>query len=487
MAKTFDQIVTELIQYVAANDPSVTAFTVGSRARTLLEAVAQQLADLSQTIDVSIAGSAQDAVFSAFNFPALPPQYASGVAVFTGNVGATFPTGGLVSTTPSSTSPTLLFQALAPIVIGSGGTGSGLVQATTAGPQWNIQPGQLTTITSLASGITNVTNTSAFTGGAYAETPTQQSLRFAAYIQSLGLGTPLALEVAASTTAGVDVAAVVETPYINAITMTSNVATDNSEAANMPYGPTFPAFNPPINTGDAWALGAPVPWTDAFIDIASPGAGITGSWQYWSVVNNAWTALPTITDGTATFTQSGTLNWTQPSDWGPTGLGGTSAWFIQYAISSGGGTAPQINFVEGLNPPAGVVNIVVTATGEQVPDEATLNAVSVACDAVRSAGVMVNTIPVTLQQVNVTMNLLISPLVNVTTAENLAITAVESYLNSLTIGAPALLQQMQSAVLAVNGGGTILQCTFVTPTLNVYVLPNVEIVSGTVTVGEVVT
>ena len=327
----------------------------------------------------------------------------------------------------------------------------------------------------------------AFTGGAYAETPTQQSLRFAAYIQSLGLGTPLALEVAASTTAGVDVAAVVETPYINAITMTSNVATDNSEAANMPYGPTFPAFNPPINTGDAWALGAPVPWTDAFIDIASPGAGITGSWQYWSVVNNAWTALPTITDGTATFTQSGTLNWTQPSDWGPTGLGGMSAWFIQYAISSGGGTAPQINFVEGLNPPAGVVNIVVTATGEQVPDEATLNAVSAACDAVRSAGVMVNTIPVTLQQVNVTMNLLISPLVNVTTAENLAITAVESYLNSLTIGAPALLQQMQSAVLAVNGGGTILQCTFVTPTLNVYVLPNVEIVSGTVTVGEVVT
>jgi len=70
------------------------------------------------------------------------------------------------------------------------------VAASTPGAAGNLQPGTATVLGSAIAGVDTVTNALPFAGGADAETDTAFRARFANYIQSLSLATPLAVATA---------------------------------------------------------------------------------------------------------------------------------------------------------------------------------------------------------------------------------------------------------------------------------------------------
>lgn len=483
MAKTYTQFLNLLTDYLTGNDPTITSLVVGGRARTLLETVAQQLADVSQGIDLQLYQQAQSGVYDAFTFPRLPKTASQGIVVLTGTSGSAFPYGGLVSITPSPNTNTLTFSALNTYTIPSGSSVvSGLFQCTSLGSVGNINGGAITNIVTITPGVSSATNPSPFTGGNDQETSTARAERFGTYIASLSRGTPAAIQLAASEVSGVEDAAVVESPYIACMTLIGSTYTDNSTQANMPYSLGFSALGSPVNAGSAFMLASPSIWDSVYIGMVNPGSGLTGSWEYYST-SNIWNSLSIAGDNTNGLEQSGVVSWEPPSDWVSASFNDETGWWIRFATTSGGGVSPTVMFTEGLNPPVGFVDVVIGAMGQQPVSSGLLQSTEVAVAAVRGAGVTVNVIPVTYVTLEVTLTALIVPSADSSTVEQAVIAAVEDYLNGLGIGDTAYLQQIEQAALGVLGGSVVLSVVVSTPLIDTYVNPTSEIVAGAIQVS----
>ncbi|MDZ4229968.1 MAG: hypothetical protein U1C53_02420, partial [Candidatus Veblenbacteria bacterium] len=78
-------------------------------------------------------------------------------------------------------------------------------------------------------------------------------------------------------------------------------------------------------SNDEFYLGLDHKFATVYADIATAGAGVTLSAQYW---NGAWTAL-SITDNTSNFTADGTITFTAPSDWVTTAVDGDTKYWIR--------------------------------------------------------------------------------------------------------------------------------------------------------------
>lgn len=482
MAKTYSQWLTLLADYLTGNDPAITSLTTGGRVRTLLESVAQQLADLSQAIDTQLYSQAQTGLFDAFNFPRLPAVASEGVVVLTGAAGSAFPSGGLVSITPATNTNTLTFEALDTYTIASGQTiVSGSFQCTSTGVVGNVNAGTITTIVTVTPGFLSATNPNAFTGGANQETDAARQARFNTYISTLSTGTPSAIEEAAVGVPGVVGAAVVESPYLSAVTLTGSTYTDNTDIINMPYNLGVSALGGTVNAGNAFMLASPVMWTDMYVDIISVGSGLVGTWEYYNN-SNLWTPLTIVGDNTNSLTSSGVVSWELPSDWEFATFASYAGWWIRFAVSSGGGVSPTVMFVEGLNPPVGFATVAVAASGQQAASSGLLQSVQQAVDTVRPVGITINVVSVEYSTLGVTLTATVAPGTDSTAIEQAVVSAIENYLNGLAIGAPAYLQQIEQVALSVLGGGTVLSVNVSTPSNDTYVEPTSEIISGVIEV-----
>ena len=120
--------------------------------------------------------------------------------------------------------------------------------------------------------------------------------------------------------------------------------TDETTAANqqtvddMNLLPTTPVVNQ-----DGYLFGHAEEFNQLKINISTVGVGGgTITWQYW---NGAWTNLSGVSDGTQSFSQSGTnyVSWTMPSDWATTTINSQGPYkFVRARFTAGSfSTAPK--------------------------------------------------------------------------------------------------------------------------------------------------
>jgi len=83
--------------------------------------------------------------------------------------------------------------------------------------------------------------------------------------------------------------------------------------------------------GDAYLYGHSEEFTRLKQYVSDVGSGFTITWQYW---NGAWTALTGVTDGTSSFSVSGSniVSWTAPGDWATTTINSQGPFFFVRAL-----------------------------------------------------------------------------------------------------------------------------------------------------------
>ena len=103
--------------------------------------------------------------------------------------------------------------------------------------------------------------------------------------------------------------------------------TNNTTEAQSNGGTAFTLLTVEASSNDELYLGMDWPFYTVYSDIATAGAGVTLSAQYW---NGAWTAL-TITDNTSNLTTDGTVTFTSAAavNWAKTSVNGVTRYWIR--------------------------------------------------------------------------------------------------------------------------------------------------------------
>ena len=96
---------------------------------------------------------------------------------------------------------------------------------------------------------------------------------------------------------------------------------------------------PPFQTtvvGDGFFFGMSAPFSKILLKVSTAGvySGITLQWQYWN--GSAWTAIPTIQDGTSMFKVAGTnwIAWDMPANWQKTTVASLSYYWIRVVVTA---------------------------------------------------------------------------------------------------------------------------------------------------------
>lgn len=188
--KDFRSIIASMINVVRASQSQVTDFSVGSVARTIMEAPAIEIEELYLQMALGLSDSIKTAVFQSFSFTPIAAEGASGVVRFTAaGVSASailVPAGTTVSTSSSSYKyATAIDVSIAP----GGSYVDATVYCTSAGSATNVGAGLVTIMSSLVTGVASVSNALAFINGADAETDDARKTRFQWYVSTLSRGT----------------------------------------------------------------------------------------------------------------------------------------------------------------------------------------------------------------------------------------------------------------------------------------------------------
>jgi hypothetical protein len=199
--KDFRSIVASMINVSRASQSQITDFSVGSVARTLMEASAIEIEELYLQMLLGLQEAIPTAVYTSFEFGKLPAVGASGVVRFTrGSISeaVVVPQGTRVR----SVGGELEYVTVSTVTLsGAGLFADALVACATPGVTGNCLSGTLTELISAVNGITQVTNPLGFSNGRDVESDAQRKIRFNAYILTLTRGTISALEYGASLSA----------------------------------------------------------------------------------------------------------------------------------------------------------------------------------------------------------------------------------------------------------------------------------------------
>lgn len=183
--KTFEMAFLEMVRHLRADLGTSLDLVEGSDASSLVEAVAFQVADLSERQERSILDAIPESTFAAFGFAALLPKQASGTLSFYTPVPAAdvilIPAGS-----EAYSDDDLVFMTTQDAWIAPSQT-SVLVPAVAqaGGAAGNIPALTIKRMGSGILGIQGVNNPAPFTGGTDGETLEAQTARFAAFWQSL--------------------------------------------------------------------------------------------------------------------------------------------------------------------------------------------------------------------------------------------------------------------------------------------------------------
>jgi len=169
--KTAEQIYGKIRDAFIGLNSTITNFNVGSRIRSLFEAVALAIEELWFYADrvyrslfvVTATGEDLDLRAQELGLQRYSAQKATGIVKFTGEDGTSIPAGTTVSTDPS-VDPVVEFITLEDAVI-SGGVAFVKVEAKEAGLTGNVEAGKITYLPKPIEGVSSVTNPSPTSGG----------------------------------------------------------------------------------------------------------------------------------------------------------------------------------------------------------------------------------------------------------------------------------------------------------------------------------
>ncbi len=222
--QSFQQIVDSQVAAMQASSKVVLDFSVGAVLRAIvesnagnalwLESTAQTLLDVTRL--TTSTGNDVDTFVEQFGLTRNPATPATGnvtLSRYTANLQATINVGALVSCVTNGISYSVGIDTgnayynsslNAYILPASIASISVPVTATTAGTVGNVIANQITTIQSVIVNIDSVTNPSAFTNGADAESDEELKIRFVLYLNGLSKATKIALTAAILSVSGVE-------------------------------------------------------------------------------------------------------------------------------------------------------------------------------------------------------------------------------------------------------------------------------------------
>lgn len=198
--KDFRSIVTSMINRAKATQSKLTDWSVGSVARTMVEAPAAEIEELYLQMLLGLQEAMPVAVYQAFGFERLGGLSATGVVRFSATAAlpndAPIPAGTSVKSPGSGA----VYSTQADAVLLAGQTVVDvLVACDSAGEAGNAAIGSVTEIVTSVSGLTAVQNLTPLTGGRSEETDAQRKARFFSYISTLSRSTSAALRYGAET------------------------------------------------------------------------------------------------------------------------------------------------------------------------------------------------------------------------------------------------------------------------------------------------
>lgn len=218
--QTMEQITQKMIDWSRGATSQLTDWRVGSKNRTIYEAVAIVLEDFYDKTFKGIKTTIQQNLYTTLGFAPLPAVNTSGTVRFyaqtapPSNQPFFIPMGTQVQASPTDSTPPITFQTTqdANLVYNSPTeTGDVLINGvsvtgwyyvdipvvcTQSGTIGNVGADTVTTLVGSATGIGAVNNPAAFTTGSEAETLSQQKARFQLFVQSRTRGTLDSIEYA---------------------------------------------------------------------------------------------------------------------------------------------------------------------------------------------------------------------------------------------------------------------------------------------------
>lgn len=184
--KSHQQALTEIIRSLHAGTGIEPDPVQGSDMRSLAEAMAFQVNDLSGRFDRALAEVVPQAIYTAFAFQALPAKGSVGALEFNAGIPADAPIVISAGTIVTTMDGSVRVETTQEMTLEAGET-TILIPAVsvTAGESSNVPGGTLTVLEGGIPGIASVTNPDAFTGGQDEESPDQQLDRFMLHLDTL--------------------------------------------------------------------------------------------------------------------------------------------------------------------------------------------------------------------------------------------------------------------------------------------------------------
>lgn len=197
--KNFVSIVASMVNWMKSTQSVITDFTEGSVGRTLVEGPAAEIEELYRKFFDGIMQAIPVATYNSFNFGALAAVPTSGLVDITiaAQNQPVIVSAGTTLTTPGSP---VSYTTENDLNIAPGNTtGSVLVVASMPGAAGNIAAGASFTLSPPPQGFMSCTNPGSWINGSNAETPNEQQVRFAAFVQTLSRATVAAIQYGLST------------------------------------------------------------------------------------------------------------------------------------------------------------------------------------------------------------------------------------------------------------------------------------------------
>lgn len=209
--KTFNQLVSDMVQWIVSNSSKITDLSPGSVIRSYCEAAGLCLEELYVSVYLGFRRYLDKIRENTFAFERKAGTKAKTMVVFSRAVATpdakTAPIGTKVKTASG-----LIFVTTAVATINASATTSNSVEveAEETGISYNVSAGAINIISDSLEGIDSVTNAAAATGGVDRETDYQYATRFQAYIEGLGRSNISGLIVGALSVEGITSASVQE-------------------------------------------------------------------------------------------------------------------------------------------------------------------------------------------------------------------------------------------------------------------------------------
>jgi uncharacterized phage protein gp47/JayE len=202
--KSMERMVQDMVDWTKGVSTKLTDFRVGSRSRTLLEAVAKEIEEYYDRVYRAIKTTIEENIYTVLGFSKRPALYSTGSIRFgrltPADANYMIPLGTIVKTKATATKAPVNFRTTQDVLIPIGATSVDCpVICQVPGTDGNAEAATVVDFVTKPAGIENVTNVFAFNNGREEETKDEQKNRFQKFIASLSRGTLPSIEYGATT------------------------------------------------------------------------------------------------------------------------------------------------------------------------------------------------------------------------------------------------------------------------------------------------